>query len=76
MVDLLKALEDRTLRDTGAPWEAPMPMNRFVHEQNLRHLRAMLARANDEVECRRIVALIEEEEEKWAAEIRYRNSHD
>ena len=43
-----------------------MPMNRFVHEQNLRHLRTTLARTTDEAECRRIVALIEEEEAKNA----------
>jgi hypothetical protein len=49
-----------------------MPINRFVYEQNLRHLRAMLARTTDEVECQRIVALIEEEDAKWAAETRSR----
>jgi hypothetical protein len=49
-----------------------MPINRFVYEQNLRHLRAMLARSSDEEECRRIVALIEEEDAKWANEIRSR----
>ena len=37
-------------------------MNRFVHEQNLRHLRQVLARATDARECRRIVELIEREE--------------
>ena len=39
-----------------------MTMNRFVHEQNLSHLRALLARTTDEAECQRIVGLIEEEE--------------
>jgi hypothetical protein len=38
-------------------------MNRFVHEQNLKHLREVLTRTTDEGECRRIVQLIEEEEE-------------
>ena len=46
-----------------------MPMNRFVRDENLRHLRAVLARTIDEVECRRIVALIEEIEEVGAKEI-------
>jgi hypothetical protein len=50
-------------------------MKRFVHEQNLKQLRATLARTSDEAECRRIVALIEEEEVKWAVEKRYRNIH-
>ena len=43
-----------------------MPMQSFVREQNLRHLRAVLARTTDETECRRIVHLIEEEEVKKA----------
>jgi hypothetical protein len=38
-------------------------MDRFVHEQNLRYLREVLARTIDQGECRRIVGLIEEEEE-------------
>lgn len=38
-------------------------MNCFVHEQNLRHLREVLARTTDEAECRRIAELIEQEEE-------------
>jgi hypothetical protein len=50
-----------------------MPINRFVYEQNLRHLRAKLAHKSDEEECRRIVALIEEEDAKWADETRYRS---
>jgi hypothetical protein len=37
-------------------------MNRFVHEQNLKHLREVLARTTNDSECRRIVELIEEEE--------------
>jgi hypothetical protein len=41
-------------------------MNRFVHEQNLRHLREVLARTTDEAECRRIVKLIECAEEEDA----------
>jgi hypothetical protein len=53
-----------------------MPMDRFVHEQNLRHLRATLSRTSDEEECRRIVALIEEEDAKWTAEAHYRNPHN
>ena len=40
------------------------PVNRFVHEQNLRHLREVLARTADEAECQRIVKLIEREEEE------------
>jgi hypothetical protein len=39
-------------------------MNRFVHEQNLRHLRDVLARTTDEAECRRIVNVIERAEEE------------
>jgi hypothetical protein len=39
-------------------------MNRFVHEQNIRHLREVLARTASEAECRRIVGQIEEEEEE------------
>ena len=41
-------------------------MNRFVHEQNLKHLREVLTRTTDEGECRRIMELIEEEEEEEA----------
>jgi hypothetical protein len=41
-------------------------MYSFVREQNLRHLRALLARTTDKTECRRIVDLIEEEEAKIA----------
>jgi hypothetical protein len=40
-------------------------MDRFVHEQNLRHLREVLERTTDEADCRRIVELIEREEEDW-----------
>lgn len=40
------------------------PVNRFVYEQNLRHLREVLARTADEAERRRIVSLIEREEEE------------
>ena len=43
-----------------------MTMNHFVHEQNLKHLRNVLARTSDEAECQRIVRLIEEEETKGA----------
>jgi hypothetical protein len=43
-----------------------MPMHSFVREQNLRHLRAVLARTTDEAECRRIIHLIEEEATKKA----------
>ena len=41
-------------------------MNRFVYEQNLRHLREVLARTTDESERRRIAELIEREEETSA----------
>jgi hypothetical protein len=37
-------------------------MHRFVHEQNLKHLREVLARTSNDSECRRIAELIEEEE--------------
>ena len=39
-------------------------MNRFVHEQNLRHLREVLARTTDKAKCRRIAELIEQEEQE------------
>ena len=39
-----------------------MTMNRFVHEQNMRHIRALLARTTDEADRQRIIGLIEEEE--------------
>jgi hypothetical protein len=57
----------RTSPSNGLPYclaEAPIPINRFEHEQNLTHLRSMLARATNEEGRRRIVALIEEEEAK------------
>jgi hypothetical protein len=38
-------------------------MNRFVHEQNIKHLREVLARTTDEAKRRLIVELIEAEEE-------------
>ncbi|MGA8971353.1 MAG: hypothetical protein WB499_19235 [Pseudolabrys sp.] len=41
-----------------------MTMNRFVHEQNIRHLRALLARTTDEADRQRIIGLIEEEEQR------------
>ena len=37
-------------------------MNRFVHEQNLKHLREVLARTSSDRECRRTLELIVEEE--------------
>jgi hypothetical protein len=37
-------------------------MKRFIHSENLKLLREQLARATDEVQCQRIVRLIEEEE--------------
>lgn len=37
-------------------------MDRFVHDQNMKHLREVLARTTDKAERRRIVKLIEEEE--------------
>jgi len=45
-----------------------MLISHFVYEQNLRHLRAILARTSDEEERKRIVALIDEEDAKWAGE--------
>ena len=39
-------------------------MERFIHQENLKHLRELLTRATDETECQRIVKLIEEEEAK------------
>lgn len=50
-----------------------MSMNRFVHEQNLKRLRALLTRTSDEAECQRIVRLIEEEEAKGAGGDHYGN---
>jgi hypothetical protein len=38
-------------------------MNRFIHEQNIKHLREVLARTTDEAKRRLIVELIEAEEE-------------
>jgi hypothetical protein len=38
----------------------------FVHSENLKHLRKLLARTTDEAESQRIVKLIEEEEAKQA----------
>jgi hypothetical protein len=42
-------------------------MDRFIRQANLKHLRELLMRTNDEAECRRIVKLIEEEEAKKPA---------
>ena len=39
-------------------------MDRFVHDQNRKHLREVLARTTDKAERRRIVKLIEEEEKE------------
>lgn len=39
-------------------------MQRFIHRENLRPLRERLTRTTAEVECKRIVAMIEEEETK------------
>jgi hypothetical protein len=39
-------------------------MKRFIHRENLRHLRDLLTRTTDEAECKRITGLIEEEELK------------
>lgn len=41
-------------------------MDRFIQHENLKHLRALLARTTDEAERQRIVRLIEEEEGKDA----------
>ena len=41
-----------------------MPMNCFIRRENLRLLREKLTRATSDAECKRIVALIEEEEAK------------
>jgi hypothetical protein len=35
------------------------PMERFIHQENLKHFRELLARTTDEAECQRIVKLIE-----------------
>lgn len=51
-------------RQDGLREVAPMTMNRFVHEQNMRHLRALLARTTDEADRQRIIGLIEEEEQR------------
>jgi hypothetical protein len=37
---------------------------RFIQRENLKHLRALLARTSDETECQRIVRMIEAEEAK------------
>jgi hypothetical protein len=39
-------------------------MNKSVTRENLKRLRELLTRTNDESECRRIVNLIEENEAK------------
>jgi hypothetical protein len=39
-----------------------MTMKRFVHDENIKHLRQLLARTADDAECMRIVRLIEEQE--------------
>jgi hypothetical protein len=41
-------------------------MNKSATRDNLKHLRELLTRTNDEAECRRIVNLIEENEAKKA----------
>ena len=45
-------------------------MRRFIHEENLRHLRELLARTTSETQCKRIVHLIEEEELNYRASVR------
>ena len=42
-------------------------MKRFIHRENLRHLRELLNRTASEEECRRIVKFIEEEELNYRA---------
>ena len=42
-------------------------MKRFIHLENLRHFRELLARTTSEAECKRIVGLIEEEELNYRA---------
>ncbi len=37
-------------------------MERFIRQENPKHLRELLARTTDKTECQRIVKLIEEEE--------------
>ena len=44
-------------------------MRRFIHEENLRHLRELLARTPSETQCKRIVDLIEEEELNYRASV-------
>ena len=45
-------------------------MRRFIHEENLRHLRELLARTTSETQWQRIVNLIEEEEVNYRASVR------
>jgi len=45
-------------------------MERFIHQENLKHLRELLTRTTDDAECQRIVKLIEEEERKEQAKRR------
>jgi hypothetical protein len=39
-------------------------LNKFIYNENLKHLRNLLMRSTDDAECERIVKLIEEEEAK------------
>jgi hypothetical protein len=39
-------------------------LDRFIYDENLKHLRNLLMRTTDDAECMRIVSLIEEEEAK------------
>jgi hypothetical protein len=41
-----------------------MAVRQFVHRENVKHLRGLLERTSDEVERRRIRALLAEEEAK------------
>jgi hypothetical protein len=60
----------------GAKWNFGMGsptgslMDRFIQQENLKHLGALLARTTDEAERQRIVRLIEEEEAKTSDQIR------
>ena len=45
-------------------------MDRFIHRENLKHLRALLAQTTEDAECRQIMKLIEEEEAKTPDQIR------
>ena len=57
--------QNRRLRSVR-PMEA-LSMKRFIHLENLRHFRELLAHTTSEAECKRIVGLIEEEDLNYRA---------